>query len=95
MPSITFRITPELHERFLAECERRDTKPSELLRQMVQMAVDHMIAGPAKPIGPRTIEKGGHNPGPSRVVQRPPPPAPMAVSFGPVTAAPGSRLKKK
>lgn len=40
MPSVTFRLPPTLHERFLAHCEAKDIRPSELLRQAVETFID-------------------------------------------------------
>jgi len=41
MPSVTFRLAPTLHERFLAYCEAKDTKPSEILREAIERFIDH------------------------------------------------------
>ena len=42
MPTITCRIAPTLHERVLAECEARDVKLSDLLREFLERWVDHL-----------------------------------------------------
>lgn len=42
MPSITFRLSPTLHERFVQECEKRDISPSEFMRKAVEAMMDRM-----------------------------------------------------
>ena len=43
MPILTIRLSAELHERFLAECDKRDIKPSELGRKAIETIVDHFV----------------------------------------------------
>ena len=52
MPVLTIRLPAELHERFLAECEKRDIKASELGRKAIEAIVDRMIDQAA--VGPKT-----------------------------------------
>lgn len=40
MPSVTFRLPPSLHERFLGLCEKRGVTPSDLLRGAIDRLVD-------------------------------------------------------
>lgn len=48
MPSITTRFPPPLHERFIAECERREISPSDFIRKAVEAMMDHIdTPGPA------------------------------------------------
>lgn len=42
MPTITCRIGPTLHERVLAECDSRDVKLSDILREFLERWVDHL-----------------------------------------------------
>lgn len=50
MPILTIRLPAELHERFLAECEKREIKPSEFGRRAIEAFVDHwMDQCPAQP----------------------------------------------
>ena len=50
MPILTIRLPAELHERFLAECEKRDIKPSEFGRKAIEAIVDHMGELPSAPV---------------------------------------------
>lgn len=43
MPVISIRVSAELHERFLAECEKRDIRPGELGRRALEAITDQMI----------------------------------------------------
>lgn len=43
MPILTIRLPAELHERFLAECEKREIKPSEFGRRAIEAFVDHWM----------------------------------------------------
>jgi len=47
MPVLTIRLPAELHERFLAECEKRDTSPSEFGRKAIEAIIDHMPNRPS------------------------------------------------
>lgn len=47
MPVLTIRLPTELHERFLAECEKREIKPSEFGRRAIEAIVDRMGDEPA------------------------------------------------
>lgn len=42
MPTIAFRVSPALHERFLKHCESRDVSTSDVLREAVERIVDHL-----------------------------------------------------
>lgn len=40
MPTVQSRFSPQLHERFIAECEKRGTTPSKLIRLAVEALMD-------------------------------------------------------
>jgi len=42
MPSVTFRLPPALHERFVAHCETQGVKMSEVLSDAVNRIVDRL-----------------------------------------------------
>ena len=52
MPSVTFRLPPTLHERFVAYCEAKDVRPSELLRLAVERFIDIQDEPPLQPVSP-------------------------------------------
>ncbi len=110
MPSVTFRLPPSLHERFLAHCEAKDVRPSEFLRQAIETFLDRVDDaslghhGPkARDINPDIVVTPKED---LRAPARGPterqlarlgvkPASSLGLQLGPSRQAPGSRLKVK
>lgn len=48
MPVIATRISAELHEAFLAQCGKRDLKPSDFIRKLIEGVTERMIDKPVE-----------------------------------------------
>lgn len=86
MPVLTIRLSTELHERFTAECLKRDTTPSELGRRAIEAIVDHMIDQPMTSL---QIVKQAHRRLISSGVRG------FALDGSPLTTKASDRLKKE
>ena len=51
MPILGLRLSPDLHERFIAECERRDEKPCDVGRRLIEAYADHSADTPMNRTG--------------------------------------------
>ena len=93
MPSVTFRLPPTLHERFLALCQSRDVRASDMLRDAVERLVDAVDENALGHHGPKDRDLRAATPISERL--------PLITGRqlqeqGPMRfpkAAPGSRLK--
>jgi len=46
MPAVQIRLSPELHESLIAECERRDISIADITRRFYESLVDRSLSTP-------------------------------------------------
>lgn len=91
MPSVTFRLPPALHERFVAYCADKDVRPSDVIRT----AIDSLMDAVEGLVERREVDLGNGSTAvlttytPSKAAET------LGLQIGPRKAQPGTRLKER